>query len=180
MPRYHPLHRLRSASMRYILVIDCPHRGRRRPRLLGNRGLLFAPVAFPSLIHNAPAPTNVFLDCAPLYLDDELRKTMGNLIPFKILTAHDGAEGGIAQLRNPRQDIYKEICPADPKSSRPPYAKSGKVVIVRCMLRFGLNRPLTFDNFGDPNRGSISRSPPAIATAAMFFHSAEFAKFPVD
>ena len=64
---------------------------------------------FTSLIHNAMAPTRGFFDCASLYLDDELRKTLEHLIPFKILTAQEGTEGGSAIIRNLRQYLYRKI-----------------------------------------------------------------------
>ena len=64
---------------------------------------------FTSLIHNAMAPTHGFFDCAALYLDDELRKTLEHLIPFKILTAQEGTEGGSAIIRNLRQYLYRKI-----------------------------------------------------------------------
>ena len=63
---------------------------------------------FTSLIHNAMAPTRGFLDCTALYLEDELRKTIDRLIPFKILAAQEGTEGGSAIIRNLRHDLYEK------------------------------------------------------------------------
>ena len=62
-----------------------------------------------SLIQNAMAPTRGFFDCGALYFDDELRKTSDHLIPFKILIAQEGAEGGSASIRNLRHDLYKDM-----------------------------------------------------------------------
>ena len=135
---------------------------------------------FTSLIHNALAPTHGFFDCTALYLDDELRKTLEHLIPFKILTAQEGAEGGSAIIRNPRQDLYKKICPSGPISRRLPYAKSTKIVSVRGILRFELNRPLNFANIEESNWDSISRRSLVIEMKAKFPPAVEFENSPVD
>ena len=55
------------------------------------------------------------------------------------------------------QDLYKKICSADPISRRLPYAKSSKMFSLRGMLRFGLNRPLTFNNAREEKWGIIYR-----------------------
>ena len=77
---------------------------------------------FTSLIHNSLSPTHGFFDCTSLYLDGELMQTIGHIVGYFVLTAHEGEEGGSTNLRNPRQDLYKKISPGDPISRRLPYA----------------------------------------------------------
>ena len=54
------------------------------------------------------------------------------------------------------------------------------MVSVRGMIRFGLNRPLKFDNIDDPNRDSIFRRSLVVEMKVKFFPAVEFEKFPVD
>ena len=80
----------------------------------------------------------------------------------------------------PGRTYTKKICSADPISCRLPYAKSTKMVSVRGMLRFELNRPLTFANIEEPNWDSIFRRSLVIEMKAMFFPAVEFGKIPVE
>ena len=62
-----------------------------------------------TLIHNAISPMRGFFDCTSLYMDDELRKTLGNSVGFCVNTAQEATEGGAGNLRNLRQDLYKKL-----------------------------------------------------------------------
>ena len=46
-----------------------------------------------TLIRNAISPMRGFFDCTSLYLDGELRKTMGHIVGYFVLTAQEGTEG---------------------------------------------------------------------------------------
>ena len=71
---------------------------------------------------------HAFFDCASLYQDDELSKTLDHIVGYKVLTAQEGAEGGGVNIRNIRQEIYNEMCSGGPISRRHPYAQRSKVV----------------------------------------------------
>ena len=99
---------------------------------------------------------------------------MEHIIGYRLLTAQEGTEGGCANLRNLRQDLYKKICSADPISRRLPYAKSSKMVSLRGMLRFELNQPLTFNNVRGEQWGSIYRRSLVVKMKAKFTPLSEY------
>ena len=112
---------------------------------------------FTSLINNAFYPKHGFFDCAALYQDDEMRKYVDLLSPFCVWTAQEGTEGGSEKIKHLRQDLYKKFCSGDPMAARLPYAIATKQVPLRGLLRFELNKPLTFAGISESNWDSIYR-----------------------
>ena len=62
-----------------------------------------------TLIHNAMSPMRGFFDSTSLYMDDELRKALENNVGFCVCTAQEGDEGGTANIRHLRQDLYRKL-----------------------------------------------------------------------
>ena len=73
-----------------------------------------------TLINNAIHPTHAFFDCDALYMDDELRKFLEQLVGRRVWTSQEATEGGTGNLKNLRQDLYKKICSPDPISCLTP------------------------------------------------------------
>ena len=117
---------------------------------------------FTTLISRALSPMHTFFDCASLYRDDELRKTLEHIVRYKVLTAQEGTEGGSANASNLRHDRYKKIFPGGPISRRLPYAESSKLASIRRMMRFELNQALAFNNAKGAKWRSIYRMSLAI------------------
>ena len=129
---------------------------------------------FATLIHNAMSQMHGFFDCASLYMDDELRKTLGNIVGFCVNTAHVATEGGTTNIRHIRQDLYKKLCSADPISIRPPYARTTKMLCMRGFLRFELNNPLMIANVTEDNCDIIYRRSPVLDMKGRFLPEEEY------
>ena len=129
---------------------------------------------FSTLIHNAISPMHGFFDCTSLYMDDELRKTLENSVGFCVNTAQEATEGGTGNIRNLRQDLYKKLCSSDPISCRPPYERATKMLVMRGMLRFELNSPLTFSHITEDCWDSIYRRSLVMEMKGQFLPAEEY------
>ena len=133
---------------------------------------------FTTLINIALSPMRTFFDCAALYRHDEVRGTLEHIVGYKVLTAQEGAEGGSDDVNNLRHGLYKKICSGGQISRRLPYAKSGKMVSTRGMLRFELNQAPTSNSAKEAQWGSIYRMSLAIRMNGEFTQSKEYSSLP--
>ena len=113
-------------------------------------------------------------------MGDELRKTIEHIVGRRVLPAQEGTEGGSSNVRNLRQDLYKKICSGDPIARRLPRAKSSRMASLRRMMRFDLNRPLTFNNARGKQWGRIYRRSLVMKMKGEFLPPSEYASLGFD
>ena len=64
---------------------------------------------FTTLIHNDISPNARILRLYIAVPRWRTQKTLEHIVGFRVLTAQEGTEGGSANIRNIRQDLYKKI-----------------------------------------------------------------------
>ena len=112
-------------------------------------------------------------------MDGELRKLIEHLVGLLVCTAQEATEGG-AEKRRLRQDLYKKIFSPSHISRRPPYAKRPRILSLRGLVHFEVNKPLVSPNAKEVAWGIIYRRSLVIEMKCKFFPRCEYDALPRD